>query len=170
MNDAESKYNELKRDKIWDKPSDRQVIVALKTLLDKKSSDRRKKDKKGRKKDKERKNKGNKSTRTKCRTPKHNEKDEGWVKTPPKKGEEDIIKKIDGKEWNWCKFHNKWVIVNGKWGKHTSDTCRLNPKNKKRENDTNPTVQVNAANIADNSSTTSSSSDDSTDTMDSLSE
>ena len=71
MNDAESKYNELKRDKIWDKPSDRQVIVALKTLLEKKSLEHKKKDKKSRKKKKERKPKGDKVSRKQHCTPKH---------------------------------------------------------------------------------------------------
>ena len=171
MNDAESKYNELKRDKIWDKPSDRQVIVALKTLLEKKKKEWSKKDKK----EKKRKSPKRKGRNTPKHRPESEQRDKGWIKTPPKKGEENITKKVDDKEWNWCTFHNKWVVANGKWGKHTSDTCRLNPKNKKRETgknkkNKNPTVEVNAADIEDDSSTSSSSSADSASSTESLSE
>ena len=48
----------------------------------------------------------------------------------PKQGEPQIIK-CENKEWNWCKYHKKWVVKYTKCGgDHTSDTCLLNPKNK----------------------------------------
>ena len=48
----------------------------------------------------------------------------------PKQGEPRIIKH-ENKEWNWCKYHKKWVVkYTERFGDHTSATCLLNPKNK----------------------------------------
>ena len=52
-----------------------------------------------------------------------------WKLQPPKSGQENKIIKFDGKDWNFCTHHAKWAIKNGRFGKHTSKTCRLNPDN-----------------------------------------
>ena len=75
--------------------------------------------------------------------------DDAWIRVPPKAGSENKIIKKDGKKWNWCKWHEKYVIVNSRFGKHTSETCTLNPANEhKKTNKRKATVEVEA-NAAD---------------------
>ena len=54
--------------------------------------------------------------------------DNKWMTIPPKAGKEDEKKTKDGKDWNYCQYHKKWVIIDSKLGRHTTATCRLNPK------------------------------------------
>jgi hypothetical protein len=169
MDDMESKYNELVRDDIWGKPSDREVIVALQADLQrekKKLAERRKK-----RTAKKRKQGGT----TKQKKQVKHEMEGSWIHTPPKPGKANEIITRDGKEWSWCKHHAKWVVRNTRFGLHTSDTCRLNPKNQKKEKPedkdkdkdktkTKRNVQVNRADLRiqdDDSESSSSTEDDS---------
>jgi hypothetical protein len=47
--------------------------------------------------------------------------DEAWKKVPPAAGKPHTMQQ-NGKTWHWCEFHMMWCI-------HTSEECRLNPKN-----------------------------------------
>jgi hypothetical protein len=42
----------------------------------------------------------------------------------------------DGKTWHWCEYHMMWCI-------HTTDECRLNPKNAGQN------IQANNAHLHD---------------------
>jgi len=65
--------------------------------------------------------------------PRRGSRNDDWITIAPKKHEKTTIER-DGKTWNWCKFHNKWVIAkSAKFGEHNSDTCLLNPKNQTKE-------------------------------------
>jgi hypothetical protein len=68
---------------------------------------------------------------------------------PPKEGKEEESKEHDGKKWTWCKHHEKWLLLNGRFGKHTSELCSLNPKNKdkKMKAAKDGEVQVNQVNV-----------------------
>ena len=83
----------------------------------------------------------------------------------PKQGDPATIK-TQGKEWNWCKHHKKWVVIYTKrFGEHTSDTSLLNPKNKvkKAKKSDKKRVQIDANAVQDDSDgvpTNSDSSDD----------
>ncbi|CAJ1967715.1 unnamed protein product [Cylindrotheca closterium] len=59
--------------------------------------------------------------------------DDNWITTPPSPGKEDKPIERDGKEWNWCIHHQKYVVAAGnrQQGPHSSATCTLNPKNQK---------------------------------------
>mmetsp|Transcript_22841 Transcript_22841/g.32699 ORF Transcript_22841/g.32699 Transcript_22841/m.32699 type:complete len:169 (+) Transcript_22841:61-567(+) len=115
MNQVEAKYLELLQGSTWTVMSQRQQILALQAKLSEKL-------KKAKKVKKNPQNSDSNDTRIE------------WMTVPPKAGESNILQR-DGKTWNWCKHHKKWVIHNGKYGKHTSATCRLNPSNRKKEGD-----------------------------------
>ena len=78
---------------------------------------------------------------------------DGWLTKAPDK--EDEIKTFDGKEWNFCKHHKKWVVKHSRMGQHTSATCRINPKNKNKKKTGKKEVQVNQA-VLDGSSASES--------------
>ena len=94
---------------------------------------------------------------------------DSWMKKKPKAGKEDVVMEVDGRNWNWCKYHKKCVLTNScKFGEHSSKTCKLNPKNEKnKKKKSSPEVRLdaNAASMDDNSdsadSNASSSSSDS---------
>ena len=51
-----------------------------------------------------------------------------WKDKPPKSNQPKK-KTVDGKQYHWCRFHEKWTI-------HSEDECRLNTdqiKNKEKE-------------------------------------
>ena len=101
-----------------------------------------------------------------------NDKDESWILEKPK--DSDLKKVIvrDGKKWNWCGFHKKWVLLHGHFGKHASETCSLNPKNeikkerkRKAEKGKDMKIDVNLAeDSSDDYSNAKSQENDSTDT------
>ena len=70
----------------------------------------------------------------------------------------------DGKKWNWCPHHKKFVLLHGRFGKHTPDTCSLNPKNKKskvkEEKRKDLRIDVNLAEESDDSNESSTDSDE----------
>ena len=76
----------------------------------------------------------------------------------PKKHEKTTIER-DGKTWNWCKFHKKWVVAkSAKFGEHSSDTCLLNPKNQNKQKEKKLKVVANLAQ-EDNVTTSGSESE-----------
>ena len=60
-----------------------------------------------------------------------------WRNVAPKSGEA-TTKDVDGETWHYCKFH-------GYWCKHTSEECSLNPINKKKKANQEPTVDLRAS-------------------------
>ena len=155
---AERKYKQLVNKGTWNEPSKEEQILALKVeneklKREKKSTRKRtKKEKKGSKKEK--------------RARKREDKEEvSWTRKAPKAGEPKAMTKL-GKEWAWCKFHNKWVLKhNERFGDHTSETCLLNPKNKgkKGKKGEKKRVEVDAHAVQDEDEgvrTNSDSSDD----------
>ena len=61
--------------------------------------------------------------------------DEAWKKVPPAAGKPHTMQR-DGKTWHWCEYHMMWCI-------HTTDECRLNPKNAGQN------IQANNAHLHD---------------------
>ena len=163
IQEAEAKYNELVREELWGKPSDREVIVALMAAKEKKEKDKKKPlCKRTNKKDKLKKKATKKLKQVE-------REDRAWMHVPPKKGKEGDVITRDNKKWNWCKHHNQYVLVNGKMGKHTSDTCRLNPKNGNKDGDQKrkkkeKEVTVNQAGVEDESDDSADSDSDDSET------
>ena len=101
-----------------------------------------------------------------------------FMDTLPKTPDE--IKTHNGKQWNYCNHHAKWVLQNPKSGLHTTQTCKLSPLEKKKsakkecnksnKKKTKKTVQVNQTDLDttaasnsdsyDSDSTSNSSSDE----------
>ncbi|CAJ1953802.1 unnamed protein product [Cylindrotheca closterium] len=140
MDRSEQKYVEFVDEGLWNKKPKEEVIMALKPenkLLKRKTDSTRdalRKKKKAAKSAKKKKGKKQRGTT-----------DENWITTPPSPGKEDKPIERDGKEWNWCIHHQKYVVAAGnrQQGPHSSAFCALNPKNQKKKG--KKTVQVNAA-------------------------
>lgn len=163
---AETKYNELKDE--WNTKSKDEVIMALKADL-KRATQKRKREKSPSKK------KSPKSTRPKNK----DSMDEGWREIPPKEGDKKI-KVWNGKKWNWCKWHKLWVLTEtDRFGKHSSTTCKLNPKYKdkkpaakdqKKKKKQQVELNANAIDATDGDSSDDDSSSDSDSPADSSSD
>ena len=124
---AEKKYQQLLDDGLWLAPSKQEQLLAFKV-----ENEKLKKENKSLKKSKKRKSKENPS-RNSSKKQRRGARNDEWLTIAPKKHEKTTIER-DGKTWNWCKFHNKWVIAkSAKFGEHSSETCLLNPKNQKKE-------------------------------------
>ena len=162
MDRSEQKYVEFVDEGLWNKKPKEEVIMALKTenkLLKRKNDSTRdalRKKKKAIKSTK--KKKGKKQPKSRSTS------DDNWITTPPSPGKEDKSIERDGKEWNWCIHHQKYVIAAGnrQQGPHSSATCTLNPKNQKKKG--KKTVQVNAALKSESDSSSDSESEDTSET------
>jgi len=138
---AEKKYQQLLDSGLWLAPSKHEQLMAFKVEMAK-----LKKENKSLKKGMKRKSsqRGKTSKASPAKKPKKKEP-EDWKLIPPKKGGPTSMTK-DGKTWNYCKYHEKWVLAkSAKFGEHSSDTCFLNPKNKgkKVENEGKLKVMAN---------------------------
>ena len=125
MRMALNKYTNMKRDGEWNAPSaEQKQIVALKASLEevkKESLQLSRSLKDGGKFT----NKG-KYPKKEGKTPKPKKgkdqgKEEGWAwkKVPPSEGQSQQKQK-DGKSYNWCKYHQAWVL-------HDPSECKKNP-------------------------------------------
>ena len=124
---AEKKYQQLVDDGLWLAPSKQEQLLAFKV-----ENEKLKKENKSLKKSKKRKSR-EPSKKSNNKKPRRGSRNDDWITIAPKKHEKTTIER-DGKTWNWCKFHNKWVIAkSAKFGEHNSDTCLLNPKNQTKE-------------------------------------
>ena len=131
---AEKKYQQLMDSGLWMAPSKHEQLMAFKIEVAKLK-----------KENKSLKKQGKRKSSSKNSPSKKRKVDEDWITKPPKKGEH-TTKKKDGKTWNWCKFHNKWVVARSqKFGEHTSETCLLNPKNKEVNKEKKLKVTANLA-------------------------
>ena len=152
---TESKYIDLLKSGRWNATPKDEIILALRAKTEEleKRNKKRKKEKKKSKKSKRKTNKKRKSSN-------YEEKDETWMFEKPKSGS-DLSKVVirDGKKWNWCTFHKKWVLLHGRFGKHTSDTCSKNPKNQvKKEGESKKKKEVKIdVNLAEDTSDEESS-------------
>ena len=157
---AERKYKQLVNEGKWDEVSKEEQILALKV-----ENNRLKKERKTKKRSK----KDTRSPKKDKKSRQDKETDDSWMYKAPKQGDPATIK-TQGKEWNWCKHHKKWVVIYTKrFGEHTSDTCLLNPKNKGKKakkldkKSEKKRVQIDANAVQDDSDgvpTNSDSSDD----------
>ena len=72
-----------------------------------------------------------------------------WKEVPPKEGEESKVKRVNGKDYNWCPYHKAWTI-------HTADECKLKGKKSKADEE----VEANEANVDDDDDKDSNTGDD----------
>ena len=131
---ALNKHTNVKRDGEWNNPSqEEKQIVALRASLDEMKKERLQISKalKNHSGKGGRKGKGgdgtNKSRKKKGRG-KDNADPWAWKKVPPSEGKPQKMSK-DGKECNWCKCHQAWVL-------HEPQDCKKNPDNEdNKDND-----------------------------------
>jgi len=148
---AEKKYQQLVDDGLWLAPSKQEQLLAFKV-----ENDKLKKENKSLKKSKKRKSR-EQPTRS-SKKPRRGTRNDDWMTIAPKKHEKTTMER-DGKVWNWCKFHEKWVIAkSAKFGEHSSDTCLLNPKNQSKQKEKKLKVVANLAQ-EDNVTTSGSESE-----------
>ena len=172
MQQSEDKYRDLVKTGKWSETPKDELILALQAKTEQLTKENKALAKtKRRRKEKKEKKKSRKHKRRKI-SRKNESQNPDWMTTPPKPGQQDEIITQQGKEWAWCKFHNKWVIHKSKFGIHTSKTCRLNPINKQandeKRKDRNAKVTVDAhqansevdSGTDESSSSSGSSSDD----------
>jgi len=169
MQQSEDKYRDLVKSGKWSETPKDELILALQAKTEQLTKENKALAKTKRKrKDKKEKKKSSKKDKRRKVSRKGDNQNIDWMTTPPKPGKEDEIITQQGKEWAWCKFHNKWVVYKSKFGIHTSKTCRLNPNNKqegeKKKGDGSAKVTVDAHQA---NSETDSGTDDSSSTSES---
>ena len=134
---AEAKYQDFMKSGEWTAiPKDEQLLALQVKIASVEKKNQKLTAKKSRKKNDSSSKRGDK--RPKSASKRRGGKmdltgDDKWMLIPPKKGKEEESKEHDGKKWSWCKHHEKWVLLNGRFGKHTSELCSLNPKNKDKK-------------------------------------
>jgi len=150
MQQSEDKYRDLVKTGKWTETPKDELILALQAKTEQLTKENQALAREKRKrKEKKRSSKSSKRNKKRKTTKGGEEKDDEWMKVPPKPGQEGKIITKSGKEWAWCKFHNKWVVYKSRFGTHTSETCRLNPKLKdqKHEPKNKAKVSVDANNV-----------------------
>ena len=140
MIQIESQYNRGLQNSTWNKPLKDEQILALQATNAKLAKQLKKRKREGE-------TKKNKSPGGRSLPP--------FMDTLPKTPDE--IKTHDGKQWNYCNHHAKWVLRNPKSGLHTTQTSKLGPpdneklakkeRNKSNKKKTKKTVQVNQTDL-----------------------
>ncbi len=125
---AENKYKIRVQSGEWKAPSEEQTkILALEAKI--KSLETKHRDKKSDKKGSKKGSNSNRKSDGKKKGSKQKKNKPKWMTTPPT-GEQNT-KTVDGKTYNWCQYHEAWVL-------HTPDECRLkNDKKGKMKSDEN---------------------------------
>ena len=167
---AEAKYIDLTKSGKWDATPKDEIILALRAKTEALEKKNRKRKSRDSSENKKKRRKGGKQGRRD--KPQYENKDEAWMRKEPSKSKLTKVITRDGKQWNWCIHHKKYVLLNGRFGKHTSETCSLNPKKKakksvKSEDKRETKIDVNLAedsdtdeNSNDNKSSTTESDND----------
>ena len=110
MQQSEDKYRDLVKTGKWSETPKDELILALQAKTEQLTKENKALAKtKRRRKEKKEKKKSRKQKRRKISRKNENQNPD-WMTTAPKPGQQDEIITQQGKEWAWCKFHNKWVI------------------------------------------------------------
>lgn len=101
---AANRYKTMKQDQEWNAPSiEQEQIIALQAQVNKLKSS------KANKGDHSKETESEKPTSTGTKDRKRRSKKPKWMLIPPKQGESGK-KKVNGKEYHWCKNHEAWGI------------------------------------------------------------